>query len=288
MILNFPPPANWQDFQILTARLVEQHCLEGTVHEYGRQGQRQHGVDVYGQLPGQAAHMGVQCKQMQPHKTLTKAIIKAEADLALKFQPRLTTFIVATTLEEDTKAHDAVTDLNGTKNYHFTISYWSWNHYNDRLNRSNQLVADSYKAYALSFGYDQELEDLEALKRGFDRPAFVDDFRHEVNYDDFVLALGDTELFLQTGLLRDRLSHSLISTTYAHSMLPSGDNKRLRATLLKEVKALRELAIQHRKEKKLNSNLAGEYNARRLFLLTTVNAGLAKGKIAPVSPGYTI
>lgn len=50
MILNFPPPANWQDFQILTLRLVEQVCDPATVREYGRQGQRQNGVDVYGEI----------------------------------------------------------------------------------------------------------------------------------------------------------------------------------------------------------------------------------------------
>ena len=52
MILNFPPPANWQDFQILTLRLVEQVCDPATVREYGRQGQLQNGVDVYGEIFG--------------------------------------------------------------------------------------------------------------------------------------------------------------------------------------------------------------------------------------------
>lgn len=287
MILNFPPPANWQDFQILTGRVVEQLCTEGTVREYGRQGQRQDGVDIYG-LVVTGSHMGVQCKQMQPNKKLTKALIKAEADLALKFRPALNTFIVATTLMEDTQIHQAVTDLNQTGSYPFTISYWSWNHFNDRLNRSNQLVHDSYKSYADGFGHDQELEDLEAIKRGFDRPAFIDDFASESSYDDFVLSLSDTLLFLQSGLLRDRITQSLVSATYAASMLPNGDAKKLRSQLTKEVKALRAEAIKDQSQGRLNANLAREYNARRYMLLKTVNEGLAKRQIAPIVPSYTL
>ena len=41
MTLNFPPPSHWQDFQILTYRIVEQMCNPNTAREYGRNGQRQ-------------------------------------------------------------------------------------------------------------------------------------------------------------------------------------------------------------------------------------------------------
>lgn len=286
MILNFPPPANWQDFQILTGRMVEQYCVEGTVREHGRQGQRQHGVDVYGEMPGEL-HLGVQCKEMQLGKTLTKELIKAEADQALNFQPKLNTFVVATTLAEDVNIHLAVTELNQSRIYPFKVTYWSWKHYNDRLNRCNQLVEDSYKSYAEGFGYDQELEDLEALRKGFDRPAFIDDFRHELDYSDFVQALGDTALFLQTGLLRDRYTQTLVSSTYAFSMLPPGKSKSLRSQLMKEVNGLRKQAIKDHKEGRLNADVDNEYNARRYVLLATVNDGLRQRGIAPVVPNYS-
>lgn len=148
-------------------------------------------------------HLGVQCKQMQPGKLLTLKLIQAEADDARSFLPTLDTFVVATTLPEDTALHKAVTKLNAAKTYPFKITYWSWARFNDSLNRSSRLVEESYKAYAKAFDVNEELMEFDALREAFDRPAFVDDFHHELSTADFLAALGDTVLFLQTGLLRD-------------------------------------------------------------------------------------
>ena len=285
MMLNFPPPANWQDFQILTARLVELMCIEGTVHEYGRLGQRQDGVDVYGETHN-GAHLGVQCKEMQLGKKLTQALMRDEADKALKFQPNLKMFVVATTLPEDTRMHNAATNLNQSGRYPFKIACWSWNYFNDMLNRSNQVVQDSYERYARSFGHDQELADLEAIRSGFDRPAFIDDFRNEISYDDFIHALGDTILFLDTGLLRDRHTKDLISATYSRSMLPKGPLIVLRTALKKEVEELRKLAIRDYKDGLLNAGFAQSNNARRLALLDTLNRELRRLHIPPIVPSY--
>jgi hypothetical protein len=217
-----------------------------------------------------------------------KKIIQAEADEALAFVPALTTFVIATTLPEDTAAHAAVTQLNASGAYPFKITYWSWKHFNDRLNRSNRLVQDSYQSYAQGFGRNQEREDLEALRRGFDRTAFIDDFRHELSYAEFVAALGDTALFLQTGTLRDRYSQAFVGETYALSMLPSGPAKTLRTLLHKEVNALRERAIKDHADGRLNARLAGEYNARRVVLLAALNAALDERGLAPVTPNYRV
>lgn len=285
MMLNFPPPANWQDFQILTVRLVELMCIEGTVHEYGRLGQRQDGVDVYGETHN-GGHLGVQCKEMQRDKSLTEVLMRNEANKALKFQPNLNMFVVATTLPEDTGMHKVVTNLNQSGNYPFKIACWSWNYFNDMLNRSNHLVQDSYERYARSFGHDQELADLEAIRSSFDRPAFIDDFRHEMSYSDFVHALGDTILFLDTGLLRDRYTKELISATYSRNMLPKGPSMILRAALKKEVTELRKHAIRDHKGGLLNAGSAQIYNARRLALLETLNRELRRLHIPPVVPNY--
>ena len=285
MILNFPPPANWQDFQLLTLRLVEQLCDPTTVREYGRQGQRQSGIDVYGEMPGEL-HLGVQCKQMMLAKTLTKELIAAEADDARSFKPLLQTFVIATTLSEDTATHKAVTDLNKSKKYTFKITYWSWKHFNDKLNRSNQLVQDSYKNYAEAFGIDQHISDLEALREGFDRNAFTDDFAVEVSMSHFLDALADTVLFLQTGMLRDRRSRDLIGATYPLNMLPTGESKTLRVQLLKEIKELRNQAIGDKARHQLDRAKATYYNAKRGAVIATVNLGLATRAVPPILLRY--
>jgi len=121
---------------------------------------------------------------------------------------------------------------------------------------------------------------------GFDRPAFIDDFRYEMSYGDFVRALGDTVLFLETGLLRDRQTNSLISATYARSMLPSGPSKTLRTELKREVTALRIHATQDLKEGRLDGSSATVYNARRRAVLETLNRGLERHNIPPIAASY--
>lgn len=271
--LNFPPPANWQDFQILTLRLVEQMCEPTTVREYGRQGQRQDGVDVYGEMPG-GLHLGVQCKEMKLGKNLSLQLIKAEAEAARAFNPGLDVFVIATTLAEDTALHKAVTALNASKNYSFKISYWSWSHFNDKLNRSSKLMEDSYRNYAESFDANEQLLELEAISEGFSRPAFIDDFNHELSTSDFLQALGDTRLFLQTGLLRDRNTGELLRGAYPLSMLPSGESKKLRKRLLDDVNELRKRALKDNSSGDLNRSKAKQYNASRYALICEVNKAL--------------
>lgn len=285
--LNFPPPANWQDFQILTLRLVEQLCEFATVREYGRQGQRQHGIDIYGEMPGEL-HLGIQCKEMKSGKKLTLQLIQAEADAALAFQPGLNVFVIATTLAEDTAIHKAVTTLNSSKIYSFKISYWSWNHFNDKLNRSSKLMEESYKNYAKSFNVNEQLLELEALFEAFSRPAFIDDFRHELSVCDFLHALGDTTLFLQTGLLRDRLTGELLRGAYPLSMLPAGENKKLRKRLLDDVNELRKRALKDNSIGQLNRSKAQEYNASRYAVISEINKTLVARGMPTIAPYYGV
>lgn len=285
MILNFPPPSNWQDFQLLSLRRVEQICDPAAVREYGRLGQRQNGVDVYGET-FDGRHIGVQCKQMQKGKSFTLKLIEDEADKAKLFSPALTMFVVATTLPEDTALHDAVTKLNKSKKYPFQISYWSWAHFNDNLNRSSRLVEESYRGYATTFGAGVELLELNALREAFDRPAFLDNFLHELNTSDFLSALGDTILFLQTGYLRDRVSQQLLRGSFPLELLPAGSAKKLRTALLRCLKEIRAEAIKDKKNGTLNGSRATEYNARRNVLICKINRDLEAQNLPPILPYY--
>lgn len=260
-------------------------CESATVREYGRQGQRQVGIDVYGEMPGEL-HLGVQCKEMKLGKKLTLQLIQDEANAALAFQPGLNVFVIATTLAEDTALHNAVTTLNASKAYPFKISYWSWSHFNDKLNRSSKLMVESYKNYAKSFDVNEHLLELEALCEAFSRPAFIDDFRHELNIGDFLHALGDTTLFLQSGMLRDRLTGELLRGAYPLSMLPDGESKKLRKRLLDDVNQLRKRALKDNSNGQLNWSKAQEYNAARYALISEVNKALISRGVTKIAPFY--
>lgn len=66
------------------------------MHEYGRQGQRQFGVDVYGEMLD-GRKLGIQCKEMKKGAKLKELAIKIETDLAISFRPNLDVFIIAST-----------------------------------------------------------------------------------------------------------------------------------------------------------------------------------------------
>ncbi|MDM0007477.1 hypothetical protein QTI51_22950 [Variovorax sp. J22G73] len=285
MNLHFPPPALWQDFQLLTLRLAEQICDEGSVREYGRHGQKQNGVDVYGAML-KGGHIGIQCKEMKPGKSLTKAVMQAEADKALKFKPKLDLFVVATSLPEDTAMHLAATELTDSGVYPFRVSYWSWAHFNDKLNRSNQLIQDSYESYARAFDQDDERRDRQALWDAFNRPVFIDQFEHEHSHGDFVEALGDTVFFLNSGLLRDRISRVPVGATLALNMLPNGKLKALRKRLLNDVSKLRDKALEDKAKGRLDARSAPFYNLKRITILDKLNVGLGPSGHPPITPNY--
>jgi len=66
----------------------------------GRQGQSQHGVDVYGRRGGDGAWVGVQCKR-RLDKPVTARGLREELEKAKRFQPPIAEFVLATTAPRD-------------------------------------------------------------------------------------------------------------------------------------------------------------------------------------------
>src|ERR1039458_5374548 len=118
-----PPPANWQDFQSLVKDIAAIRYDPATVVEYGRQGQRQNGVDVYAE-DFFGNKIGIQCKETKD--VLTKGAIKSEADKATSFSQKLDLFILATTDRTDAKLQAAVITLNGSHIYSFKLRVDFW------------------------------------------------------------------------------------------------------------------------------------------------------------------
>jgi hypothetical protein len=55
------PPESWEQFEALCADLFAREWGDPNVVRYGRQGQRQDGVDIYGKED--SADVGAQCKK---------------------------------------------------------------------------------------------------------------------------------------------------------------------------------------------------------------------------------
>lgn len=129
------PPASWDKFEEICADLFSRLWNDPELVRYGRSGQRQKGVDIYGKQNG--ADSGVQCKgkRVWPPTKLTIAEIDAEIAEAKKFRPTLKTYIIATTADNDV----AVTDhVNAISEKHveeglFRVTVFGWRELTRRI-----------------------------------------------------------------------------------------------------------------------------------------------------------
>ena len=99
-------PSNWQDFEKLCKLLWgEIWSCEDSIKRHGRQGQNQHGVDVFSYVEKYGGYCGIQCKGKDDYTNaqLTEGEIDTEIEKALGFEPELKLLVFATTANKDAK-----------------------------------------------------------------------------------------------------------------------------------------------------------------------------------------
>lgn len=283
-----PPPANWQDFQTLTADVAKSRYVEDSVQEYGRQGQCQNGVDVYA-VDALGKCIGIQCKETKG-SSLTSKNIDDEINKAKNFKPALDLFIIATTARTDANLQSHVNQLNATKIIKFKVQLWFWDDINQFINRSHAVMSSSYKAFQESFGASEVKNHLGAVRLSFDRNAFTDDFMFERDYQDFEQALAATKAMLKTGFLYDNWSRNLVAQTIPSSMI--GDEQYQKFVYKIEIsleKMYQSFLRDVKKESKNPSHLAeraGHYNIERRKLISIINAKLQEFNILQIKTQY--
>lgn len=133
-------PSNWQDFEKLCKLLWGQvwDC-EDTIKRHGRQGQNQHGVDVYAYVEKYGGYCGIQCKGKDDYTNsqLTEAEIDTEIEKAKTFEPDLKLLVFATTANKDAKIERFIRkkDLENRKQKLFSVDIASWEDIVDILER---------------------------------------------------------------------------------------------------------------------------------------------------------
>jgi len=154
-----PKPGNWQDFESLCKKLYgEMWKCEYSIKQNGRQGQNQFGVDVYGIPKGENEYWGIQCKRKGSY-TRTK-LTKKEIEEALKFEPPLKTFIIATTANKDASIETFVRKKNieSRANGNFNIILHSWEDIADFIRENRET-----NNYYLSANQFKSLTEIEVL-----------------------------------------------------------------------------------------------------------------------------
>ncbi|MGY4426343.1 hypothetical protein ACVWY2_008792 [Bradyrhizobium sp. JR6.1] len=146
------PPPSWDKFEEICADLFSRIWKDNQVVRYGRTGQRQHGVDIYGK--DSEADAGVQCKGKRdwpPTKLTIPEIDNAEIQEAKKFDPPLRTYIFATTADNDVYITDHVNAVSAKQAEQglFRVTVFGWKELTRRLYDYPELLEKHFSIYTL-------------------------------------------------------------------------------------------------------------------------------------------
>lgn len=145
------PPPSWDKFEEICADLFVRIWADDQLVRYGRDGQRQNGVDIYGKHQG--ADAGVQCKGKRdwPPTKLTIAEIDAEVEKAKAFTPPLTTYVFATTADNDVSVTDHVNAISARHAQQglFRVTVFGWRELTRRFYDHPELLEKHFGIYTL-------------------------------------------------------------------------------------------------------------------------------------------
>lgn len=137
-------PKNWQDFEKLCKLLWGEiwNCSD-SIKQHGRQGQAQHGVDIYAYVEKYVGYCGIQCKGKDDYTNaqLTEVEIDNEIDKAKTFSPKLKRFIFATTANKDAVIEQYIRqkDMECIGQGLFHVDVFSWEDIVDLLERERTV-----------------------------------------------------------------------------------------------------------------------------------------------------
>jgi GTP cyclohydrolase II len=112
---DLPKPKSWDEFEDIVWEIYKRKWQDSGAQRYGRSGQAQNGIDIYGRKNGSGAYIGVQCKRYEDNK-LSQKVIKNEVAKAESFTPPISEYIIATTVSRDKKVQDFVRLFNEGRN----------------------------------------------------------------------------------------------------------------------------------------------------------------------------
>lgn len=123
-MMQIPPPKSWEEFQDIVTSALKARWSSPTIAQYGRTGQAQQGVDIFG--PDQLGRAtGVQCKCQE---SIDDKLILKEIALAETFRPPLSNFYFAIAGPRDARVQQTLRILSEArlqdKKFAVGILFW--------------------------------------------------------------------------------------------------------------------------------------------------------------------
>ena len=163
------PPKSWELFEELCLVLFRAIWQDPTAQKNGRRGQRQHGVDIFGE-PGKVDNMfhGIQCKGKDTGygSALTTDEIDREVAKAERFAPAIKDLTFATTAPRDTHLQEHARKLSVARagNGRFTVHVLAWEDIQSLLAEHPSVIGRFYPEQA--FDMPAILRSVQAMPRG--------------------------------------------------------------------------------------------------------------------------
>ncbi|WP_157678465.1 hypothetical protein [Mesorhizobium sp. WSM1497] len=110
---------------------------DASLHRFGKNGQAQHGMDMFGYRNGDAGKVvGVQCKCKGLGEKATEKEFRGDFAKALKYEPELTEYFFTTTADDDAVLHTvaaALTEEQRVLGRSIIVRAWGWGTLEDEI-----------------------------------------------------------------------------------------------------------------------------------------------------------
>lgn len=148
MDFQLPKPKNWQDFESICHELWRSIWGDINAQKNGRQGQPQHGVDIYGYPSYSKGLHAVQCKGKNDNYDTKVTIdeINEECEKAKEFEPHISNYILATTKKKEITLQEHCLKLTSDHKYDFPVSIWSWDDIEPEIQARPEILKKHYES----------------------------------------------------------------------------------------------------------------------------------------------
>jgi tetratricopeptide (TPR) repeat protein len=133
-----PLPKDSERFQLMCLAVLRVTLEAPGLRQYGRSGQKQKGIDLYGQT--KEGLLGVQCK-LRNRKKLKFSEIEGDIEKAKEFLPKLRMLLIATTAARDAALQEQLAQLSDQhlRAGLFAIEPVFWEDIEDAINQNSKL-----------------------------------------------------------------------------------------------------------------------------------------------------